>query len=368
MLKQFSVKNYKNFIDEISFNFGNTKNYNYNTEVIQNNTIKTALIYGPNCAGKSNLGYAMFDITLHLVDKRQDPNQILEYLNADSDETQAYFMYIFEFGENLIRYSYRKDAVARLTYEELFIDNRKVFSYNFTTQKGDYPNLAIVGAEEINTDFKTLNLSFVRYLAFNANLDDSSPIMKLMGFVDSMLFFRSLQENSFIGYKKEVDILVDSIIRDGLENRFSHFLKDMGLHDTVESVQNIIGSKTLAVKHRNRYLPFLETSSSGMKALLLFFYWSTSFKKISFLFIDEFDAFYHNDLSRKIIEYVKKQNFQAVITTHNTSIMTNDIMRPDCLFILENGRISPLFEATERELREGHNLEKMYRSGEFENE
>jgi hypothetical protein len=47
--------------------------------------------------------------------------------------------------------------------------------------------------------------------------------------------------------------------------------------------------------------------------------------------------------------------------------MTNRIMRPDCLLILSSrGTLTSLCNATERELREGHNLEKMYISGEFE--
>ena len=42
-------------------------------------------------------------------------------------------------------------------------------------------------------------------------------------------------------------------------------------------------------------------------------------------------------------------------------------MRPDCLFILSSsGTLTSLCNATQRELREGHNLEKMYISGEFE--
>lgn len=55
------------------------------------------------------------------------------------------------------------------------------------------------------------------------------------------------------------------------------------------------------------------------------------------------------------------------MTTHNTNLMTNRFMRPDCLFILSgSGSLTALSNATVRELREGHNLEKMYISGEFE--
>ena len=55
------------------------------------------------------------------------------------------------------------------------------------------------------------------------------------------------------------------------------------------------------------------------------------------------------------------------MTSHNTNLMTNRLMRPDCLFILSrSGSLTSLCNATPRELREGHNLEKMYISGEFE--
>lgn len=44
-----------------------------------------------------------------------------------------------------------------------------------------------------------------------------------------------------------------------------------------------------------------------------------------------------------------------ILTTHNTDLMNNRIMRPDCLFILsQKGNLTALCDATQRELREGH--------------
>ena len=89
----------------------------------------------------------------------------------------------------------------------------------------------------------------------------------------------------------------------------------------------------------------------------------------SFIYLDEFDAFYHYEMSEKVINFFKRRypKCQIVMTSHNTNLMTNRLMRPDCLFILSRaGTLTALSNATKRELREGHNLEKMYISGEFD--
>lgn len=86
MIKSFSVRNYKSFKDEIVFDFGDIKDYKFNSHVIQNNLLNSAIIYGKNASGKSNLGLALFDITIHLIDKEQIPMQYSDYLNGNSDD------------------------------------------------------------------------------------------------------------------------------------------------------------------------------------------------------------------------------------------------------------------------------------------
>lgn len=84
------------------------------------------------------------------------------------------------------------------------------------------------------------------------------------------------------------------------------------------------------------------------------------------MFIDEFDAFYHYELAETIVKLLENMpQFQTILTSHNTNLLSNRIMRPDCYFILSENGLHSFANATKRELREGHNLEKLYMSGEF---
>lgn len=104
---------------------------------IKNNLINSAIIYGKNGAGKSNFGLAIFDLTLHLIDKQRSDVQATNYLNGDSDEEFASFNYEFMIDNDQYQYAYRKINAETLIYEELLINNQKVFSYNFQNNKGD---------------------------------------------------------------------------------------------------------------------------------------------------------------------------------------------------------------------------------------
>ena len=132
------------------------------------------------------------------------------------------------------------------------------------------------------------------------------------------------------------------------------------------------GTPNLYFDHK-KPVAFLENASSGTIALMtlyqLFLINLESARDASLFFIDEFDAFYHYEMSFRVIEFFKKYypDCQIIFTSHNTNLMTNELLRPDCLFILsEQNTLTALCDATGRELREGHNLEKMYISGEFE--
>ena len=85
MLKRFVVKNYKNFRDEIVFDFGNIAGYQFNQDCLYGNLISKAIIYGRNATGKSNLGNAVLDIayTLRGIPRFKSERA---FINADSTE------------------------------------------------------------------------------------------------------------------------------------------------------------------------------------------------------------------------------------------------------------------------------------------
>jgi AAA15 family ATPase/GTPase len=130
---------------------------------------------------------------------------------------------------------------------------------------------------------------------------------------------------------------------------------------------SVPNGKVLGVKRGDGVTTFESIISLGTRTLWLYYCWEIYFDRVKFLFIDEFDATYHFELASKIVTRLNgRRNFQSIVTSHNTYLMSNRLTRPDCTFILSSeGGIRSLAVCTDKELREAHNMEKMYREGVF---
>ena len=58
-------------------------------------------------------------------------------------------------------------------------------------------------------------------------------------------------------------------------------------------------------------------------------HWLKKMNEASFVFIDEFDAFYHFKLAFEVCKQLFNLNCQVFTSSHNTYLMTNDLLRPD---------------------------------------
>jgi len=371
MLTSFSVKNFKNFKNEFVFDLTDVKNYEFNDECIQNGVVNKAIIYGHNGVGKSNLALAIFDIILHLTDKYRNPQLYRNYLNVENESETAEFCYKLKFGINsTIEYRYGKKNPDELVYETLMINEKIVVTYD--RSKDIEATIDLEGAETLQKDLSLINISVLKYIKTNTVLTKNKineVLQEFYSFIDAMLLFWSLESRHFSGYETigTNDMIVDIIEKGNLED-FEEFLHEAGIKCQLIEIE-LNGQKQIAFKFGTKILNFWETASTGTHSLTLFYYWMQRVKEEDapkFIFIDEFDAFYHQPLAELIVKKFKEYKCQVIFTTHNTGVMSNDILRPDCYFLMFKDRISPIFRLTDKELRVAHNIEKMYRAGSFD--
>lgn len=369
MIKKFTVTNFMNFREKCEVDFSRTRDYSFNKDLLKDGLINKALLYGRNGSGKSNLGLAMMDITNHLTDKYKDPTMYRYFRNAASilDYATFTFDFLFTIESKTIEFSYqyeKKDANTLLS-ESILVKGKTMFAYNYVTNKylNNFPEAA-----NINLDNRNQKISAVKYLFNNSfNLPEISPIRLLNEFANNMLWFRSVQLNQFIGNLDSSESLDRFIIDHNLTDEFQSFLHDCGIDMTLKPIMTPAGSMLFVIFSQGQ-LPFFQVASTGTLSLALFFYWLHRSKNhISFLYLDEFDAFYHTSLSKYILNQVNQQTeFQSMITSHNTYLADNTFMRPDCYLCLKDGVVKSFADLTNKVIREGHNLENMLLGGEFE--
>lgn len=390
MLQKFKVKNFKKFNDEIVFDLTKTKKYTFNENIIKNGVLNTALIYGSNGSGKSNLGFAIFDIIFHTTDNEKTKIFYENYLYGNGAlENIAKFTYEFKFNDKNIIYTYSKENVDKLIEEELIVDGQRVLYINRETSDISL-NIQEASFLQIENIINS-NLSLLKYLLANTLFEKNSVYYELKTYLESMLWFRSLFPNSFLGYKCETISIIDNILELAKLNKklnitdeekerfikinlkkFEDFLKESGV-DLVLNTRILDGTRVLEVEietnnsTEKRYLDFFQIASSGTLALANFYSWYKNLNNVKLVFIDEFDSFYHHKLSKLIIKKLKeKKETQVILTTHSTNLMDNELLRPDAYFIIKNNKIKSLPELTDKELREAHNIEKLFKAGAFD--
>lgn len=375
MLAKFSVKNFKNFKESFTLDLTQTKQYGFSKDCVKNDIVKTGLIYGPNSIGKSNLGRAIFDIVLGLTDKQKRYDLYLSYQNALAPGAYVEFEYEFHFDQDVVVYRYWKTSFEDFVYEQLLINGQDMISRlpNATTFTSN-----LDGTESLRTEALSSKISVLRYIRANTMLSESKNnklFLKTLHFVDNMLQFWCLLENSYQGYSIGGALIEDEIIKQGHLPDLENFLNecDVRCHLASRQVQNRL---MLFFDFDNHLLPFWDNASTGTKSLTLFYFWYfhlLSNDAPSFVFIDEFDAFYHEKASMQIIRRLKKTKLtQVLLTTHCSNLLTNDLLRPDCAFEMPKDTglkpivLGPLSSKTGKELREAHNIPKMFRAGAFD--
>ena len=378
MLRFFSVKNFRQFREELVFDFTNTRDYQFSPKCVKDGLVNKAIIYGKNAVGKTSLMEAMRDIYFMTIGT-YTPDFDAPYRNADADNDETMqFRYVFQLDGTIIDYSYKKTDYTHVIAEKLILDNAVIFEYDRIKNYFNFDNVGSIGAEQLNWDaFQQMNsnedgtgvmgsLTALRFMFNSTAMNDGSFLRKFMWYLSRMRF--SISANT-INTNRSLKHMLNTLANLG-ENavqQFQSFLNEFGVACKLTVLKEADGKNNIYFDNKTPLAVFENISSGTMLLTKFYLQFMTSSAPFSFLFIDEFDAYYHYELSEKIVKLLEEEfDCQVVLTTHNTNLLSNSIMRPDCFLILHDGKLTPICDATARELRQGHNLEKLYMSGEFD--
>lgn len=363
MLTKFAVTNYRGFRERIELDLSDPNGYSFNTYAIKDGVVKDLMVYGPNGSGKSNLGFALFDIVNHLTQKNKQAFPYANFAYAGNGKPVT-FEYSFTFNGIVLNYMYTKSSAGILLKEKLTSGETLYFDRQEDQIHINEDLFTLQQAAKDNLLKMANNVSLISYLLNVFPMSGDQPLVCLDNFVNKMLWFRCLQDRGYIGFEMGTTSLEAYIIEQNLLADFGEFVYAVsGQRFSFSKPQR--GENTIYCLIDGHRLPFSLVQSTGTDSLKLLYYWLSKLSDASFVFIDEFDAFYHYELAFEVCKRLFAHSCQVMLTTHNTSLMTNDLLRPDCYFLIDGKQIKPMNKCTLKEIRLGHNLEKLYRGDAF---
>ena len=375
-LKSVRIRNFKQFID-VTFELDSKKNFAFNKEVLTTDErfVKTALLVGRNGGGKTDLGLAIMDITFHITDTTEGFERYNNYLNAESGNPYATFTFTFDIDKQSVVYEYTKRTVTQCLTEKFVIDDQLVFFCDHNQHVIQTQGAQTWGFKDLRFDkFQQGQSSLLKGIHANSLLSEENPITQVVRFVEGMRYVRPTGDQWYvIGGERPLETKVlDDLIKMGDVSALQQFFNNAGIHENLTVLNESTGDHPrLYFVRTNKNLAFTEVASSGIKALAQTFYCLKCLtdQKHSwrFLYLDDFDAFYHAETARLVFRALRDQvDGQCVLTTHRTHLLSHRDGRCDAFYVVTPDYVTAFSERTEREIREGNNVERLYLGGEFD--
>jgi len=411
MLVEFTVKNYRSIKDEQVFSMVKAKG----DELESSNSfvpsaptsvplLRSSAIYGPNAAGKSNVIRAMMEmesIVRNSASSSQEGDDIpvtpFLFDEASANDPTEFEMVFISEG---IRYQFGFSATKTNIIEEWLIAypkgraqrwysrgfNKKTneseykFSDFLTGQKSVWQNstrsnaLFLSTAVQLNSEQLKPVFNWFKDMLRPANVGGWGP-----GFTAS-LCEKSSTKNRVLDFLKAADFDIHDIEidkakfdPDSLPDEFPSAVREKIIKDM--KGKEMLDIKTIHKSGNGNLIPldFDEESDGTQKFFSFAGPWMDTLSKGYILVIDEL----HDNLHPKMVKYLVElfhsdktnpNNAQLIFTTHETSILNQDIFRRDQVWFCEKDKsqatsLYPLTDFSPRKDRE--NIELGYLSGRY---
>ena len=413
MIEEFSFGNFRSFkdIQTLKMTAAKIKSKNPTLDIdnifpVQDNLnlLKSKAIYGANASGKSNI-VEFFRTFKVIIENSVRDNRCLVLassfaLSTETVNEPAFFQLVFRIDNIRYRYGFEADSES-IKSEWLFSTPKKreqtlflreanmlteVNQTHFNegvlyqkifknTDKQLFTPTTLFLTHLASTGFGIISKEISEYISAIVVLKEisSKEWLNVAGdFLDktkSKKFILELLKKADIGIVnlRSVDLTIQDLGNDTNSNTKKSFEKDW----TIFSSRTIF-NRNLEPDGENDFSFDIHESEGTKKMFELSPHIFMALNHGTPLIIDEFDARLHPLLTRKIIELfnssANKKNAQLIFTTHDTNLLSSEILRRDQIVFVEKDKYgaSHLYTLVEiKGVRNDASFEKDYIQGKY---
>lgn len=361
MIIRFSVENFKSFNDRQELVMIPAKKLKTNKEhVIALNKVsvlRNATIYGANASGKTNVIDAI-RFAKHVITKKipMEASKMCCRVFSENQEKESKFE--FEIYKNGKFYAYGFSLLmseqiikSEWLYELLPSKNTQtmLFERETDTSRLELGENLILD-EDLVTIFPDQPITDFEYFYGDGGSDKINEIIELF---DTGISKVKIEEISVADLKNKIPTKIAEDILGSFKNKLEDSadnMKAMMSLRTNTAFYNIKGAKgeepvitTIMLEHGNAFSDFeFSEESDGTRRLFDLLDILISNEKNKTYVIDELERSLHPKLTYKFLElffeHLKENNKQLIFTTHESTIMDQELLRRDEIWFVERNK------------------------------
>jgi AAA15 family ATPase/GTPase len=375
MILEVRLSNFFSIKEEIVLDMRASDSHSRKNLDLANNTfeckseqiLKSAVIYGANASGKSNIVNAIrFCCSMVTLSHLHNENTVFNFSPFKFDEySQKESCFLIKFIVNEIEYEYSFSLTnTEIVREELYYypNGRRAKIFTRDEKNGKEKSKVYSFSSAIskpmdvaeNTSRKTL------YISRASQLDREIP----------KLIFKFFNNSLVLGYPNLKDKEIEGLYN---QNR-NHLLKALSMADSdiVDiSLKEGLLFKTFHKANKNVQFDLMSEESKGTQVFFsMMLVVIDIIKNNKIMLIDEIETSLHSKIVEYMIElFHASSSAQIIFTTHNTNLLNLNKLRKDQIYFVnkkEDGS-SDLYSLFDyKDFRDNMNVEKSYLQGRFD--
>ena len=407
MLLNFKVKNYRSIKDEIILDLQATsdKTMKNDATFAHGNVLllKSAVVYGPNASGKSNIFKAFFVFRTMVLESllRSNtpadlPNEFFK-LSSETENKPSCFEMTFLLDEDIYNYGFEIDK-EKVSKEWLKQEKGKKILFSRKNQEIESNKNYFQEASVILKKQTAEKVLFLTLLASN-----NTPLSKrIIDLVKNINYISGTDRGNTLNYS-----FGQFLKNQDMAEKMKNFTikADLGVIDIRASEKMILAKQAQNIPDKFKELLFKEDSKIAERSLkfyhkkfdkngknigvesLDFFSEESEGTQTFFalsapfidtleggkaLFIDEIDASLHPYLCRYIVSIFNSKeknpnNAQLIFTTHDISLLSEEFLRRDQIYFTDKNKYNSteLFSLSNISERKGVDYAKRYMEGRY---